>query len=80
MDRGKGTMCMEHAEFRLKPPIEIKRSTRFCTAFHSFQQVTESMVINRLDVVETKLKETNRFDIMAIDSMHIIAALFLETN
>ena len=38
------------------------------------------MFINHLDVVETKLKETNRLDIMAIDSMHIIAALFLENQ
>lgn len=38
------------------------------------------MFINRLDVVETKLKGTNRLDIMAIDSMHIEVALFLENQ
>ena len=38
------------------------------------------MFINCLDVVETKLKGTNRLDIMAIDSMHIKVTLFLENQ
>ena len=56
-----------------------KINNQLCSVWCSthLNRWTESVFINRFDDVDTTLKEKKSFDIMAIELMHTVGAVFL---